>query len=167
MKSLLWLPLTAVLVLGCNDSPDEVTAPAAEVPYGGSALDLDNVAATPLAQVGLTARCVQLRYVSETGALSTRQRGSSCSCIPGRAVSVTAVIWQGAQANNGIGKAFCGGTVVAGPATAVDPAGSLGLLFGVASVWSPQTAGAPGCTITSTATEARNRSNRLVTCVWF
>jgi hypothetical protein len=143
MKSLLWLPLTAVLVLGCNDSPDEATAPAAEVPGGGSAVDLDNVAVNLSAQVGLTARCVQLRYVSETGAISTRQRGTSCACLAGRPVSVTAVLWGGAQSNNAIGKAFCGGTVVAGPATAVDPAGSLGLLFGIASVWSPQTGGAP------------------------
>ena len=164
MKSLIWLPLTAVLVLGCNESPDEVTAPAAAMPVGGSEMDLDNVA--NLAQVGLTARCVQLRYVSETGALSTRQRGSSCTCIPGRPVSVTAVIWNGAQVNNAIGNALCGGTVVVGPATAVDPAGSLGLLFGIASVWGPQTGGAPGCTINSTVIETRNRSNRLVTCVW-
>lgn len=41
MKSLLWLPLTAMLVLGCNDSPNEVTGPAADVPNGGSEMNLD------------------------------------------------------------------------------------------------------------------------------
>jgi len=171
MKSLLWLPLTALLVFGCNDSSDKVTAPAADLPNGGDEINLDKITANVAAQVGITARCVQLRYVSETGVISNRQRGSSCSCFANRLVSVTAVIWKGAPGNNNIGKAYCtvttGSIVVAGPATAVDPAGGLGVLFGIASVGGGQwSGGAPGCTLSSTVT-ARDRSNRLVTCVWF
>jgi hypothetical protein len=163
MKSLLWFPLTALLVFGCNDSPDEVTAPAAVAPNGGDELNLDNIPADLMPQVGPATRCVQLRYVSETGAIHTRQRGTNCSCWSGRLISVTAVIWKGARLNNTTGKAYCGQDVVAGPATAVDPGGGA---FGIASVNYGQFIGTPGCTLTSTVTSSRDPSNRLVICVW-
>jgi hypothetical protein len=171
MKSVLWLPLTALLVFGCNDSSDKVTAPASDLPNGDDEISLDKITTSVAAQVGITARCVQLRYVSETGVISNRQRGSSCSCSANRLVSVTAMIWKGALGNNSIGKAYCtggiGSILVAGPATAGDPAGGLGVLFGIASVGGGQISGVPGCTLSSTVTNTRDRSNRLVTCVWF
>ena len=56
MRSLLWLPLTSLLVLGCNDSPGKVTAPAADVPNGGE-VNLDKITANAAA-LGPAARCV-------------------------------------------------------------------------------------------------------------
>src|SRR5918993_4211859 len=135
----LWLPLAAVLSLGgCNDSTEEVTAPGIDAPGGGDAADLNRMEATFASQASFPARCVQLRYVSETGVVKTRQKGNSCTCSQGRPVSVTAVVWKGASQNNVIGKATCivpiiGTVIVAGPATAVDPGGVLGQLFGLTS----------------------------------
>lgn len=164
MKSLLWLPMTAILLLiGCKDSTDEATAPDVDLPVGSDAVDLDNIAANVATQVGPAARCVQLRYVSETGVVRSRQRGSGCSCQHGRPVSVTAVIWNGVVLNNAIGKASCGTTLVAGPATAVDPGGGI---FGIASSIFIQYIGSPGCSLTSSVTTTRDRSNRLVICVF-
>jgi hypothetical protein len=168
MRSLLWLPLAALLVLGCNDSPNKATAPTADVPNGGDAVDLDKVAANVAAQAGNPPRCVQLKYISETGVTRTAKRGTDCSlCAAGRPVIVTAVIWNGAAGNNVIGKAYCksrlGSTLVAGPAVAVDRGGGL---FGVASNVGVQVNGGPACSLTSTFTILLDRSNRLVTCVW-
>ena len=168
MRSLLWLPLTALLVLGCNDSPDKTTAPTAGVPNGGDAVDLDKMAANVAAQAAYPPRCVQLKYISETGVTRTAKRGTLCSsCAAGRPVIVTAVIWNGEAGNNVLGKAYCqtrvGSTLVAGPAVAVDPGGGL---FGVASNVGVQVSGLPACSLTSTFTILLNRSNRLVTCVW-
>jgi hypothetical protein len=85
---------------------------------------------------GVTARCVQLRYISETGVIRNTQLGAGCSvCAFGRPVSVNATTWNGAFGNNVVGRAYCRTTtstvLVAGPATAIDPGGTL---FGVASV---------------------------------
>ncbi len=150
MKSLLWLPLTTLLVFGCHEAADEATAPSKDVPNRASEVNLDDMAANVLTQAGLAARCVQLRYVSETGVTSNLQRGPSCTCSPGRLVSVTAVIWNGAGGNNNLGRAFCGaaGFAVAGPASAVDP--TIGV-FGVTSIFGQQLSGAPGCTINWTS----------------
>jgi hypothetical protein len=169
MRSPLRLPLAALLVFGCNDSPDRVTAPTAAVPNGRDEVDLDGIAANLATQAGVTARCVQLRYVTETGVLKTKQKGSNCTCSYPRAVSVTAVIWNGALFNNVIGKASClmpniGTVIVAGPATAVDPGGGA---FAIASVVGlQQPGGTPGCTVNSTVSYERDRSSRLVLCVW-
>jgi hypothetical protein len=104
MRSLLWL--TSLLVLGCNDSPGKVTAPAADVPNGGE-VNLDKIAAN--AALGPAARCVKIVYLSEANVLRTKQRGTGCSCLSGgRPVSVTAVVWNGAAGNNVIGRAYCG-----------------------------------------------------------
>jgi hypothetical protein len=162
MTSLLWLPLTALLVFGCKESRNEVTAPMADAPNGG-VVDLDNIAANVAAQVGIAARCVQLRYISETGVVRSKQRGSGCLCQSGRPVSVTAVIWSGAWSNNTIGRADCGGYFVAGPTTAVDPGGGA---FGIASAASMQLSGGPSCHLTSSVNSTRDRSNRLVICVF-
>lgn len=162
MKSLLWLPLSALLVFGCKESRNEVTAPSADAPNGG-AVDLDNIAANMATQAGIAARCVQLRYVSETGVVRYKQRGSGCFCQSGRPVSVTAVIWNGAWTNNTIGRADCGGYYVAGPTTAVDPGGGA---FGISSGAWKQLTGGPTCHLTSSATNTRDRSNRLVICVF-
>ena len=162
MRSLLWLPLTSLLVLGCNDSPGKVTAPAADVPNGGE-VNLDKLAANASA-LGPAARCVKIVYLSEANVLRTKQRGTGCSCLSGgRQVSVTAVAWNGAAGNNVIGRAYCGSTLVAGPATALDPGGGS---LGVASIVNFQFVGAPGCQLQWTVSAARDRSNRLVSCVF-
>jgi hypothetical protein len=168
MRALLRLPLAALLVFGCNDSTDRVTAPTTAVPNSENEMDLDAVATNLANQVGVATRCVQLRYVTETGVLKTKQKGSSCTCSANRQVSVTAVIWNGVWLNNVIGKATClvpnlGTVVVAGPATAVDPGSGA---FGIASVVGLQISGTPGCTVNSTVSYERDRSNRLVLCVW-
>lgn len=164
MKSLLRLLMTAILlIIGCKDSTDEATAPDVDLPVGSDAVDLDNIAANVATQVGIAARCVQLRYVSETGVVRSKQRGSGCWCQSGRPVSVTAVIWNGVWSNNTIGRADCGGYFVAGPTTAVDPGGGA---FGIASAASYQLSGGPSCHLTSSVTNTRDRSNRLVICVF-
>jgi len=164
MRSLLWLPLTSLLVLGCKDSPDKVTAPAADVPNGEVNLDKIAANAATAAALGPAARCVRIVYLSEANVLRTKQRGTGCSCLSGgRQVSVTAVVWNGAAGNNVIGRAYCGSTLVAGPATALDPGGGA---LGVASVVNFQFVGAPGCQLLWTVSAARDRSNRLVSCVF-
>jgi hypothetical protein len=172
MKFLLWLPITALLlVMGCKDATDEVTAPAVDLPDGGNAMDIERMEANFAAQFSPPARCVQLRYVSETGVVKTRQKGNSCTCSQGQPVSVTALIWKGVPTNNVIGKASClvptlGTVVVAGPATAVDPGGVLGALFGLTSFVGRQVSGTLGCSLSSTVTSSRDPSNRMVICVW-
>ena len=167
MKSLRWVPMTALLlVMGCSDSTNEVTAPA-DLPNGGDAVNLDKMAAGMVAQAAVPPRCVQLRYISETGVVRTAKAGTGCSvCALGRPVSVTAVIWNGAARNNAQGRALCttaSGQTIVGGAVAVDPGGGL---FGVGSNSGAQASGAPLCGLTSTVTDLRNRSNRLVTCSW-
>ena len=172
MKSLLLLPMTALLlVMGCKDSTDEVTAPAVDLPDGGNAMDLERIEANFAAQFSPPARCVQLRYITEAGVVNTRQKGNICTCSSGRQVSVTALIWRGAYQNNVIGKASClvpsiGTVVVAGPATAVDPGGVLGAVFGLTSFVGIQATGTLGCSLSSTVTSSRDPSNRMVICVW-
>jgi hypothetical protein len=168
MKLLPCTLMTVLLVTGCNDSTDKVTAPAADSPNGGDAVDLDKMAAGAVSQAAYAPRCVQLTYVSETGVIRTAKGGNDCSvCGSGRPVSVTAAIWNGAAGNNVIGRARCasrsGSTIVTGPAVAVDPSGGL---FGVGSNVGTQVSGVPGCGLSSTVTNLLNRSNRLVTCVW-
>jgi hypothetical protein len=100
MRSLRWLPLIALLVFGCKDSPDKVTAP--------DPVDLDRIAESIVAQAGSTPRCVQLRYY--TTSLRKVQRGSDCTCATGRPASVTAMIWGGGEwgaLNRVTGKANC------------------------------------------------------------
>jgi hypothetical protein len=173
MKSLLCLPITALLlVMGCNDSSDKVTAPGVDVPNGGDLADVDRIEANFAAQYSPPARCVQLRYISETGVVSTRQKGNNCTCLQGKPVFATAVIWKGAYQNNVIGKASCFGSsygtvVVAGPATAVDPDGVLGGGVGLSSHVGLQASGTPGCSLSSTVTTSRDPSNRMVICTWF
>jgi len=171
MRFRLWLPVAALLSFGgCTDSTDKVTAPAS--PGRGDAVDLDRIEANFEAQFSSPARCVQLRYISETGVVKTKQKGNSCTCSQGRPVSVTAVIWKGAYQNNVVGKASCvsslyGTVVVAGPASAVDPGGTLGQLFGLTSYIGGQVGGSLGCSLSSTVTSSRDPSNRMVICTWF
>src|SRR5215213_10046241 len=107
MKSLLWVPIAAVLLASCNDSTEKVTAPALNLPNSAYA-DLDKMAATMVSQAAVAPRCVQLRYISETGVIRSANRGSGCPlCGAGRPASVTAVIWNSAAGNNVIGRARC------------------------------------------------------------
>jgi hypothetical protein len=165
MRRLLWLPVTALLVFGCEDAPDKVTAPDGAAEAEAALASVANADPTLTASGG--ARCVQLRYTSETGITRTAQRGTGCSCVPGRPVSVTATIWNGAAGNKAIGGAGCTSaaaiTTVAGPAEAVDPGAGL---FGVASSVGKQGTGVPVCALVSITTNSLDRPNRLVTCVW-
>jgi hypothetical protein len=167
MRSPLWLSLAALLVFGCNDSPDRVTAPAVVVPNGDD-VDVDEIAENLMTQGYVPARCVQVRHVSENGTKKNAAKGD-CTCVTGRGrlVSVTAVIWSGAAGNNVLGNAYCrqslGASLIAGPAVAVDPGSSLGVAALIGAV---STTGSSSCTLRSSVTNTANTSIRLVTCVW-
>ncbi|HEY3012590.1 MAG TPA: hypothetical protein VGJ36_07590 [Gemmatimonadales bacterium] len=164
MRSLLWLPLTALLVFGCKDTPTKVTAPAEVAPNDGDAVDLDRIAENMAAQAGVSPRCLQVRYKVTGGTLRKVQRGSDCSCVSGRQASVTAAIWGGSTLNQVIGKAYC---VRVAPNDLIATARVQNLSSGisVASMVGTQSEGIASC-ILNAGGVLTNRSANLVICMW-
>jgi hypothetical protein len=162
MRSLLWLPLTALLALGCKDSPTKVTAPAEVVPTDGDAVDLDRIAENMAAQAGVSPRCLQVRYKVTGGTLRKVQRGSDCSCISGRQASVTAAIWGGSTLNQVIGKAYC---VRVAPNDLIATIGVHASNMTVASMIGIQTSGIASCVLNAGGV-LNYPSGNLVICLW-
>jgi hypothetical protein len=165
MRPLLRLSLAALLVLGCNDSPDRVTAPAVVVPNGDD-VDVDKIAENLMIQGAVPARCAQVQYVAQSGKKRYGSRGD-CTCVISRVprrVTVTAVIMNGSAGNSVTGRAYCrqnlGATLIAGPTTAVDPGNNV--LGAAALVGAVSTTGGSACFLSSSGS-----STRLVTCVWY
>ncbi|HEY3012589.1 MAG TPA: hypothetical protein VGJ36_07585 [Gemmatimonadales bacterium] len=160
------LLLAPLLLFGCNDAPDRVTAPAAAIPNGGGDVDVDKIAENLMTQGAVPARCAQVQYVALSGTKRYGSRGD-CTCVISRVprrVAVTAVIMNGSAGNSVTGKAYCrqnlGATLIAGPTTAVDPGNNL--LGAAALVGAVSTTGGSACFLSSSGT-----STRLVTCVWY
>jgi hypothetical protein len=163
MRSLLWLPLTALLVFGCKDTPTKVTAPAEVGPEDGDAVDLDRIAENMATQGGVAPRCLQVRYKVTGGTLRKVQRGSDCSCISGRQASVTAAIWGGVVLNQVIGKAYC---VRVAPNDLIATAGVQNAsAMSVASMIGTQTSGIASCILNSSGV-LNYPSGNLVICLW-
>jgi hypothetical protein len=163
MRSLLWLPLTALLVFGCKDTPTKVTAPAEVGPNDGDAVDLDRIAENMAAQAGVSPRCLQVRYKVTGGTLRKVQRGTDCSCISGRQASVTAAIWGGVTLNQVIGKAYC---VRVAPNDLIATIGVQDVNYmNVASMIGTQTSGTASC-ILNAGGVLNYKSGNLVICVW-